>query len=187
MKNRIKKIDFKDKKTVKKMIVIAVLIIAVLAGIIAISVNKMQIQSDLIYLVMPDSITPEESSDFPYTIYKQKNDNYDADQNPNEPLDALKFYYYNEKGEKIVIDGEDTIEYNGEDYGSPYIAFILNSVDTINNIKKAVSVVLVIIVILIIVGLIFLWYKRWSKKQDMEKEKKYGPKKIKGTKNMTQK
>lgn len=187
MKDRIKKIDFKDKKTVKKMIVMAVLVMAVLAGIIAVSVNKMQIQSDLIYWIMPDSITPDESSDFPFTIYKQKNDNYDADQNPSEPLDALKFYYYNEKGEKIVIDGSDTIEYNGEDYGSPYVAFMLNSVDNINGIRKAVTIVAVIIIILLIVGLIFLWYKRWSKKQDMEKEKKYGPKKIKGTKNKTKK
>lgn len=187
MKNRIKKIDFQDKKTVKKMIVIAVLIIAVLAGIIAINVNKNQIQADLIYAIMPDSVDLKENNGFPYILYKQENKDFDFKEDIDEPMNAIQFYYYDDDGEKVVVNGADMIEYNGEDYGSPYVAFMLNSVDNINGIKKAVTIVAVIIIILFIVGLIFLWYKIWSKKQDMEKEKKYGPKKIKGTKNKTKK
>ena len=177
MKRIFENIDFKDKKTVKKMIVIAVLIVAV----------KNQIQADLVYSIMPDSVDLRENNGFPYILYKQQNEGFDFKEDIEEPMNAVQFYYYDDNDEKIVIDGADTIEYNGEDYGSPYVAFMLNSVDTINQIRKALTVVAVIIIILLIVGLIFLWYKRWSKKQDMEKEKKYGPKKIKATKNKTKK
>lgn len=176
MKNIVKKIDFKDKKTVKKLIALIVVLVVVITGIITINVNKSHIQADLLYAIMPDTVDLTENNGFPFLLYKQKNEDFDFKEDIDEPMNAVQFYYYDENDEKVIVNGADTIKYNGEDYGSPYIAFMINSVDTFNQIKKVISVIFVIICVLIVIGIIFLWFKSWSKRQDKEKEKKYANK-----------
>lgn len=168
---------FKSKKNIAKLAVVAVLILAIIVGSIVISVNKVNIEANLIYSFMPKSLDISETSGFPYTLYKQKKENFDVKENNNDLLQSIEYYYYDDDGNKVVVEGNEKLTYNNNSYPMPGILFLVEAGKNLAIAKKVGTALGVVIPVVIVVLIIILWYKRWSKKQDEEKEKKYGGKK----------
>lgn len=165
------------KKRIIIISVISAVIVVIVAAFIAISVNKEAIQYNLIYNVLPDSVEGTVEEDTAITIYKRKNPDFNFKTDDN-PYNLLQFYYYDENGEEVVVNGADKLVYNGEEYGAPIGDFVLQASEEIAKINRIINAVIALIVVLIVVGLIALWFIIWSKKQDEEKEKKFGKKNL---------
>lgn len=167
--------DNVKKKRTKKITVAVLVIVVVIGGIIAVALNRDLIESRLLYMVMPDHIDATVNEDIPLTLYKRLNTDFDPKE--DEAIYFMEFYYYDKDGNEVSIPGNGKLIYEGVDNGSPYAYFFIKSIDNINHIKSIAKIVGAVIAVLLAVGLILLWFFLWSKRQDAEKEKKYGGKK----------
>lgn len=163
------------KKRIKKIIVAVVVIAVVISGIFVFKAYKTKINYRFLYSVMPDSIQVDVDEDTRITVYKRLNADYDS--RKDDDMNFMEFYYNDENGEEVVIEGSGQIVYNGENQGLAFIGFSFAATDNIEKAKSIATTVGVIVGLLVTAGLIVLWFFIWSKKQDEEKEKKYGYKK----------
>ncbi|MDE5984899.1 MAG: hypothetical protein K2H13_06580 [Eubacterium sp.] len=164
------------KKKIKIISILAAILVVIIVLSSVIAANQFRIKSELLYYVMPDSIEMELNNDSMLELYKRKNENYDYKTQKDNPLAAFEFYYYDENGDEVVVNGDNPIMIDGEVQGAPTMAFILSSSDKLNHIKKVATIVSCLVILIITVALIFIWYRVWCKKQDEEKERKYGRK-----------
>lgn len=160
-------------KLKKILIPIAVILVLLLGLFLIIRANGTAIITKLVYSAMPESYVVE-TQDGTYEYFVEYNDEFDPKADIENPLKAYAYYYYDENGERVDM-GPDAvyIDPNGKE-NSLDTAFVLGIAETLEKINKVFPKIITVIVIVAIVGLIVLWFFKWSKKQDMEKEKKYG-------------
>ena len=159
-----------NNKKIKIFSAIGVLIVAIVVAIIAISSNSERIQSRFMYSLMPDSVSGTLGDD-EVTFYKRKNKDYNP--KTDKPAYEFQFYFTDENGNEVVVNGDDSFEYKGEEHETPFGEFMLQSLSKISSIKTCFNIVVTIFVILVIIAVIVIWFFSWSKRQDQEKEKKY--------------
>lgn len=170
----------KNKKiAIAAVSVIAVILVAVLV-IINVAVSSFKTatpekQMNLMLHVMPKSVT-ETVGDEEVKIYRRENPDYNKD--TDELANRLQFYFTDKDGKEVTVNGDSLFEYNGEQQFSPFSTFTMKTIEKIAAINKTVTAVLIVIVVLAVIGFIVLWFFKWSKAQDMEKEKKYAHKNV---------
>jgi hypothetical protein len=169
----VKKENIDANNKSKKVKIVVAVVAVVVAIIVAIAVNWTTIRMQLIYNLIPDSIEAT-LGDEAVTIYKRKNSDYSR---KNDGWNYVQFYFNDADGSEVSVNGDEELVYNGENYGVLYGDFLLPVLTNITHYVNIVKAIIAVVVILIVVGLIFLWFVLWSKKQDAEKEKKYGNKK----------
>lgn len=160
------------KKKIIKIIVAVVIFAVIISGIFIINANQIAIKYRILYAAMPDSIDTTVNDDVPLTLYKRLNADYDSKK--DDDMNFMEFYYYDENGEEVVIPASGKLVYDEVDNGIPFVGFSYVASEKIDEIISAATPIAVIVALLIFAGLIVLWFFRWSKKQDAEKEKKYG-------------
>ena len=164
--------DTAVKKKIKKIIAAVVVIAVVLTGIFVIRSYKVEITYRFLYQMMPDEYEATLSDETKFPVYKRLNADYNSKNDPE--IDFMEFYYYDKNGDEVVVGASKELVYDGENLGSPYIAFLLASADNIDKAKSTATTIGVIVGLIVLAALIVFWFFRWSKKQDEEKEKKYG-------------
>lgn len=169
-------------KKSKKIIIATVSVIAVIfvAALVAVNVisnsfinGSDETKLEIMLRIMPKSVT-ETVGNEEVEIYRRENPNYNKD--TDELANRLQFYFTDKDGKEVTVNGDSLFEYNGEQQFSPFSTFTMKAIEKIASIKKTVTAVLMVIVVLAVLGLIVLWFFKWSKAQDMEKEKKYAHK-----------
>ncbi len=161
----------KNKKSKKGIIIAAAVAVILIIAATAAAVNYESIAVKVTYALMPSSLETE-VNDKTITFYKEFNKDYDFDKNSDQPLTAFNFYYYDENGEKVTLDGMDNYV-DGDETVMPSLGFILKAKENSNIIKNVISKIMIVAVIVIIVLLIYLWYRSWSKREDAKKAKYY--------------
>ncbi len=169
--------DKKKKKIIISVSVIAVIVALVIAAASIIKANQNELGSGFVYSLMPNSVEHSVGDNKSITVYKRKNKDYDVKTQSTTPMDAVEFYYYDDDGKEVVIDGQGILEYNGKNCGTPYFTFLEKALEKFSVMRKAFRIITPIIIVAAVSGAIVLWFFKWSKKQDLEKEKKYGDKK----------
>lgn len=177
MKNNIQS-DTDKKKKIKlnkksKIAVIILLVIAILGSAVAlIAVNKTVIYNNAVYMLMPKKLDLNDyDKSLNLVLYSQKNEEYDAKKDEKEPLKAFKYYYYNDKGEKVILNYDDPI-YEGTDNEMMVCAqFYYEVLKKVSAIKNALKIAVPIAVVVLVVAGIVIWFISWSKKYDKEKER----------------
>ncbi|MDE6470070.1 MAG: hypothetical protein K2L19_03500 [Eubacterium sp.] len=164
------------KKKIKIISILAAILVVIIALNAIISANQFRIKSEALYYIMPDSIEMELNNHSVIELFKRKNENYDYKTQKDNPLAAYEFYYYDENGNEVVVAADSPLVMDDENQGAPGIMFMINSADNLKHIKKVITIVSCVVILVIIVALILIWYRVWSKKQDEEKERKYGKK-----------
>ena len=140
-----------------------------------------KVYTEAMYALMPKEITTTVGKDPSYeiTLGVRKNPDFDAKKQSKTPLVAFEFYYYNEKGELVELGSDGSIVVDGADYGPGYLSFLVKAKENLNTVKSVASKVIIVLVILAVCGLIVVWFKVWSKKEDEKKEQRlisYGSK-----------
>lgn len=169
-------------KKSKKAAIVAVSVAAIVlvAIIVAVSVLASSFKSGtpedqmkLMLRIMPNSVTSTIGED-EIKIYRRENPDYNKD--TDELANRIQFYFTDKDGKEVIINGDETFEYNGEEQASPLGTFGIKAIEKIASIKSTVTKVLIVFIVLALAGLIVLWFFKWSKAQDAEKEKKYAHK-----------
>lgn len=160
------------KKGIIAIVVAAVLIIAVTAASVYISNNSVKVYSDIVYILMDKERLAEDGSDRMFHIRKSADFNYKSEN--ASLLDAFEVYYNDENGTEYVFTPDDKVESDGQEIGADLVilAFETTALDKLNTIKSVAVKLAVVLVLVVIVGLIVLWYKIWSKKEDEEKARR---------------
>ncbi|MDE6767659.1 MAG: hypothetical protein K2J35_05650, partial [Eubacterium sp.] len=139
------------KKKIKIISILAAILVVIIVLSSVIAANQFRIKSELLYYVMPDSIEMELNNDSMLELCKRKNENYDYKTQKDNPLAAFEFYYYDENGDEVVVNGDNPIMIDGEVQGAPTMAFILSSSDKLNHIKKVATIVSCLVILIITV------------------------------------
>lgn len=162
-------------KKIKIASIAAAVVAVIVAAVAVISSFNLEIQYSILYSMMPDYVERTVNDDIPIKIYKRKNPDYEYSKETFEenPMNKYEFYYYDDGGNEVVINGGDKLIYEGKDNGAVFVSFIPGAMEKLAGVKKAVQIVSAIIITALIVGLIVLWFFRWSKKQDKEKQDKF--------------
>ena len=166
-----------SKKRITAIIVVAVLLIAIISTSIYVSVNKVKVYSDIIYTFMDKEKLAEDDTNRLYHI--RKNPEFKSKGKDATILDAFEIYFEDENGKMCYYTSGDNFPYDGDEAGADVVILIFIS-SALVPLKKIGTAVAVIVPIIVIVGLIVLWYKLWSKKEDEERAKriaKYNQKK----------
>lgn len=160
-----------DKRTIKISVLIAAAVLLV-AGIIAISLNKTAINTNITYALMPKSISDNIEGN-EVTFYVRKNKNYDPKKNAKQPLEAFEFYYYDEDGKEVNLGSNKAYKINGKSV-LPSILFMIKVQQNIKNFKNILfSIVIPVISVIVIGAAVFFWYKAWCRQQEKEKAEKF--------------
>lgn len=133
---------------------------------------------------MPTEIYDDTEGSITYGMTFYREENKDFNENTDLPLTAFNYYYLNDDGEKVYL--EDGIFYpaayyneNEDEKADPvYVAFAffergLTDITALQaKAQKAITIAVIIFTILIITGLIYIWYRVWSKREDEKEEMK---------------
>lgn len=169
-------------KKIKKIAIAAVSVIAVILVAVLVIINVAvssfktatpEEQMNLMLRVMPKSVV-QTVGDEEIKIYRRENPDYNKD--TDELANRLQFYFTDKDGKEVVVNGDALYEYNGEQQFSPSGTFMMKTIEKIGTISKTVTTLIIVIAVLAVIGLIVLWFFKWSKAQDLEKEKKYAHK-----------
>ena len=160
------------KKGIAAIIVAAVLIIAVIVTSVYVSNNKIKVYSDIIYTLMDKEKLAEDGSN--RLLHIRKNPEFDAKAKNATLLDAFEVYYNDESGKEYSFKADDKIMSDDQEIGADMVilAFEASALEKLNPIKSVAAKIAIVVVVIVIVGLIFLWYKIWSKKEDEEKARR---------------
>lgn len=168
------------KKKIRIAVIIAAVAAVIAAVIIAVSANMNYIQNSILYSVMPDSVeyevTDSNNDSHTITVYKRKNTDFSSKDAKHNALAYYEFYYYDNDGNEVSTTGDKNITYDGVSNGMPYLMFMFQSLEKVNQIKNIAKIVAAVVVIAIIIAVLVLSFFLWSKKQDREKEEKFGHK-----------
>ncbi|MCC8072900.1 MAG: hypothetical protein LIO62_02085, partial [Clostridiales bacterium] len=131
----IEETNVKDllKRKSKLLITLAVVLAVFIVGIVLICVNSYAIEIEATYLMMPKTISADES-DLDFDLHIRKNSDYDLETQSSYPLEAFEYYYTDpDTGEEVVIKGTDSAEIEGEEV-SPYIVFLYKAYGHLRNL-----------------------------------------------------
>lgn len=160
-------------KLKKILIPIAVILVLLLSLVLIIKTNGITILMKVAYSAMPESYVAE-TQDGTIEYFIEYNKEFKPDDELNNLQDAYNFYYYDENGSRVDVEGNDTFTDNNGTAVPIIACFSQDLFSELENARKVFSVVIKVVIVVLIIGLIVLWFFKWSKKQDMEKEKKYG-------------
>lgn len=170
-------VENKEKKKIKlnkksKAGIIFLTVIAVIGIIVALCVaNKTALTAELTYVFMPKVIdTGEYDSSLDLVLYAEKNKDFSAKKDADEPLKAFKYYYYDDNGKKVSLNYDDLVFEGTDNEMMACAQFYLEAVKSLNAFVKVIKIVAVVLAILLVAGGIVLWFVLWSKKYDREKE-----------------
>lgn len=170
----------KDLKFYRFMVVMAFvcsIVIALIVGITTVDSYKAgaSVTNAFTDALMPKSIVgTADGGAEGMTFYREKNKEYDIDK--DEPLKAFNYYVLTESGEKQYLD--DGMYYPPEYYmenstAEPvavYLGFYFRLMQNLQVFKNVMRVIVAILCIGLGVGLIFIWYRSWSIREDKKKE-----------------
>ncbi len=158
----VKTVPAVNKKRWITLGVVFAVILALLAGSLIYVVNNQNaVASQVMYMFMPKSYTDHDNGN-EIVFYIEKNKDYNPDK--DVPLEAYKVYYYDKDGKRV-----DTYQGHYKTATKTIyaeIAFLLMARRNINTFKNYAKIVFAVLGVVLVVGLIILWYKLWSKKQD---------------------
>lgn len=172
MKENIKMPRKIGKKGIIAIVVAVVLAIAVLATSLYVSNNKVKVYSDVIYMLMEKEKAAEDGSGRVFHI--RKNAEFNSKDKNASILDAFEIYYNDENGNEIVYKTDDMVLSDDQEIGADLVilTFTTSAIKKFNTVKSIAVIVAIVIAVLVVIGLIFLWYKIWSKKEDEEKARR---------------
>ena len=161
------------KKLKKILIPIAVILVLLLSLVVIIKTSGITILMKVAYSAMPESYVAE-TQDGTIEYFIEYNKGFKPDDEFNNLQEAYNFYYYDENSNRVDVEANDTFT-DSDGNAVPIIAcFSQDMFSGLENAKKVFSVVAKVLIAVLIIGLIVLWFFKWSKKQDLEKEMKYG-------------
>lgn len=166
MESTKKKLSKKAKIIVSVVVVIAVII----AGFITVKANETAFYKYALYTFMPKTLTAEEiNADFDVSV--RFNEEYNAETQSSQPLEAFEYYYTDpDTGKEVVIKGTENAVINGEEVPI-YLGFLIEAQMNLATMKSVLSKVAIALAVVIVVVAIVVWFFIWSKKEDEEKEK----------------
>lgn len=166
MESTKKKLSKKAKIIVSVVVVIAVII----AGFITVKANETAFYKYALYTIMPKTLTAEEiNADFDVSV--RFNEEYNAETQSSQPLEAFEYYYTDpDTGKEVVIKGTENAVINGEEVPI-YLGFLIEAQMNLATMKSVLSKVAIALAVVIVVVAIVVWFFIWSKKEDEEKEK----------------
>lgn len=174
------------KKLKKILIPIGIILVVFLSMFLIIRANSNAILTRLVYSAMPESHVVE-TQDGTFEYFVEYNEDFDPKEDSENPLQAYTYYYYDDNGQKVDM-GPDAVYYDADgNENSLDMVFVLRIMEKLEKIEKVLPKVMWTLIVVAIVGLLVLWFFRWSKKQDLEKEMKYGNKKHDNKKNRKKK
>lgn len=155
----------------------AVILVAVIVAVSVLSSSFMKGSDEeklaAMLRVMPTSVTLT-IDDEELKVCRRANPDYN--EATDELANKIQFYFTDKDGNEVVINGDDTFEYHGYEQPSPLGTFGLKTFEKLASVKAAVVKIVIAVAVLAVLGLIVLWFFKWSKAQDIEKEKKYAHK-----------
>lgn len=164
-------------KTQRNVIITFAVIIAVaITGLIVFKTNQIYFTTKLMYAFMPQSYVAE-LDEGNIEFFVEYNNDYSAKESNNDPMQAFRYYYFDENGERVDlgIDGGYDEEGNGEK--SPLsVPFMFLMGQRIGTFKAIMSKVMLGLAAIIVVALIVVWFIVWSRNEDKQKLEKYGDK-----------
>ena len=172
----------KNTKKLKKILIpIAVIILVLFSALMIIRANSTAIVTKAMYSLMPESYVAEtQDGEVEYFVEYSKTFNPKTD--GENALNAFEYYCYDENGNKVELGPDATFINDSGNEISLDMMFSSSMGEKISKIQKVFSVVVKVFFVVLFVGLIVLWFFKWSKKQDLEKEMKYGSNKQNNTK-----
>lgn len=169
--------DVKKKISKKGKILISVavaLIAVVIAGTVIFLTNQTYFSTRITYALMPKSLVAEtKAGDVEFFV--RLNDEYDDKEQSSTPLQAFEYYYYDKDGKEIDLGPDGYYDDDGEQLSMSLI-FSYKAGEKLAAVKSVLKTIGWVLAAVVFVGLIVIWFFVWSKKQDMEKEQKYGNK-----------
>lgn len=173
-------------KLKKILIPIAAIILVLFSAILIIKANDVAIVTKAMYSLMPESYIAE-TQDGNVEYFVEYNKDFNPKTDRDNALKAFEYYYYDEDGNKVELGPDGTyLSTTGEEVSLDMV-FAVNIGEKFSKIQKVISVIVKVFFVVLFIGLIVLWFFKWSKKQDMEKEKKYGNNKQNKSKNKKKK
>lgn len=151
-----------------KIAVIAVLIVAILCGLLAFfNANASKGYSKLIISCMPKSISGMDNGT-KIDFYREYNKEYNP--KTDEPITAYKIYYYDKNGKRVdLVNGQ----YKSETQEMQVLlGFFYEAQENIQILKNVTYVLIALFVLAMFALFIFLWYKSWVRRQN-KKRKSY--------------
>ena len=101
---------------------------------------------------------------------------YDSKKQASQPLEAYEYYYTDpETNETVVIKGTENAVINDDEI-PVYLGFLLRAKMNMNTFGDIVQKVFIVLAVLVVFGLIVLWFKSWSRREDEAKAQIYGKK-----------
>lgn len=167
-----------SKKGITAIVVAVVLLAAIITTSIFVSVYKVKLYADIVYIFMDKEKRAEDETNRLYHI--RKNANFDPKDKDATILDAFEIYFEDENGEMCYYSADDKFTYDGSDEATAGLVILIFITSGIAPLKKVGTAAAIIVPIVVVIGLIVLWYKLWSKKEDEERAKriaKYNKKK----------
>ena len=167
-------------KWAKKLIAALLIVSIIVAGVFVIAhFFGNQIKARVIFAVVPHSIQVADENGVEYECIIELNPDYKPDREKGrEDLgNAFRYYRIDKDGTKTDMGVNPSVSYN-EAVVSPFLQFILAAINngTVGRIKTTVTTIAVIVALVVVCVIIYLWYRSWCKRQDMEKEHLYGNK-----------
>lgn len=156
-----------SKKSKALIIVAVVLLAAIVASVITVSVNQAYFGTKITYALMPKSLVAEtKAGDIEFFV--RLNEDYDAKAQGSTPLQAFEYYYYDSEGKEIDL-GPDGYYEDGDEKLSMSLIFSYKAGEKLATVKSVLSKIGWALAAVVFVGLIVIWFLVWSKKQDEEK------------------
>lgn len=170
------------KETVKKhkwlpAVCITVFVIAALLLALLGVLRSDSMTSKLVYSFIPEEVYIEELNQ---TFYSELNEDYNSSQTDGDYLDMFKTYsVYTDPatGEetKNYIDKTEVL-YFGEDGNGQVdvnLVFLAKGAEKLGVIIKVIKYIVAVLIVGVIVLAIYLWYRSYTKREQLEREKRY--------------
>ena len=172
-------------------VILAVLLITGITGSLLLRANQ-PLYTKLSIALMPDTLdyTDEETGE-KITFYIEQNKDYDKEK--DDPIDAYKTYYLDEKEEKVYLengiyisdkefaeskkigqkedDTKDGVKTNVGQGAQVTVGFLISAQNNANKVKTVVKVLVALFALCCVAYLIYLWYLNWSVREDKKKKK----------------
>lgn len=168
----LEKIKKKLSKKVKIIITFIVVIAVILSGIIIVRTNETAVYTYVMYTLMPKTISAEEMHNN-FDLSVRLNKNFDPKTQDSQPLEAFEYYYTDPKtGKEVVVGGTENVLINGDEVPA-YLGFVIKAKMNLETIKSVLTRIAIVLVVILIAGVIVIWFKVWSKKEDEQKARLY--------------
>lgn len=174
-----------SKKQRNAIIAFAVIVAVAITSLIVFKTNQIYFTTKIMYAFMPQSYVAElEEGNIEFFV--EYNKGYSAKESNNDPMQAFRYYYFDENGERVDLGIDGGYDEDGTGEKKPLsVPFMFLMGQRIGTFKAIMTKVMLVLAAVIVVVLIVVWFIVWSKNEDKQKLEKYGdkPKKKKSKNN----